>query len=274
MFAPEDTSLSPAAPEIDAFRKSWKGDVAYALATVVHTSGMTAAKPGARAIVTAEGEIIGFAGGGCVRRALKTAAAAVIAEGRPRLIHIRPDGENGPPMGEVHISHCPSRGEIGVFIEPVTPKPPLVVYGDSAIAHWVAQFGGAIGLDAIARKTETEIDDDTSPADARSLASGFTVIATQGRGDRAALDAALTGDCPHVFFIASQKKAGHLRAALEADGFAPEVLTRLHTPAGLDIAAREPAEIAVSIIAQIIELRRRGEAAASSQNIQLKKEHE
>ncbi len=270
MFAPEDTSLSAAAPEIDAFRQSWKGDVAYALATVVHTSGMTAAKPGARAIVTADGEIIGFAGGGCVRRALKTAAAAAIAEGRPRLIHIRPDGENGPPMGEVHISHCPSRGEIGVFIEPVTPKPPLVVYGDSAIAHWVAQFGSAIGLDTIARDTEG----DAPPTDARSLSGGFTVIATQGRGDRIALDTALNSDCPNVFFIASQKKASHLRAALEADGFAPEALTRLRMPAGLDIAAKEPAEIAVSIIAQIIELRRRGEATASSQNIQLKKEHE
>lgn len=252
MFAPEVTLPSTGSPEIDAFRQGWKGDSPYALATVVHTSGMTAAKPGARAIVTADGEIVGFAGGGCVRRALKTAAAAAIMEGRPRLIHVRPRDESGPPMGEVYVSNCPSRGEIGVFIEPVTPKPPLVVFGDSAIAHWVLQFASAIGLDPIAGDPQADV-----VADGRSLGHGFVVIATQGRDDRAALDAAFASACPHVFFIASQKKAGHLREKLEQEGAPPEALARLRSPAGLDIAAREPAEIAVSIIAQIIEIRRR-----------------
>lgn len=253
MFAPEEASLAPVAPEIDAFIRSWDGATPYALVTVVHASGMTAAKPGARAIATADGRLVGFVGGGCVRGALTRAAREAIAEGRPRLIHVRPADEAGPPIGEVHVSHCPSRGEIGLFIEPVTPKPPLVVVGESALAQWVMQFGAAIRLETMTVGAAALAD----LAARRSLEAGFIVVATQGQGDRAALRAALESGCPAVFFVASRRKAAHLRGALEQDGVAAEALARLRSPAGLDLGAQEPAEIAVSIIADIIQLRRR-----------------
>ncbi|MEM7523324.1 MAG: XdhC family protein [Pseudomonadota bacterium] len=255
MFAPNaaDTLAAPANPDVEAFQRGWDGATPYAVATVVETAGLTAAKAGARAVVTVDGEVFGFAGGGCLLGALKKAGAAAIAAGEPRLVSVRPsDAPGGDTVGESYASQCPSRGEVRLFIEPVAPRPSLFVFGDGALAHWVREMGRAVGLNS--QIAEDFAWDDES-AD-RALATGFVVVATQGRGDKAALERAMASACPDVFFVASQKKSAHWRMKLSAAGLSDASLNRLHAPAGLDIGAREPAEIAVTIVAQIIERRR------------------
>ena len=264
MFGPEDMPRlsAPAAAEIDAFQRTWDGVDAYAIATVVHTAGATAAKAGARAIVKSDGEVIGFVGGGCLRGALRKAAADAIDAGEPRLIHVRPNGETLErgseeeelaALGAAYPNNCPSRGRISVFIEPVASQPSMIVYGAGELAHWVREFGAAVGLHA-------QFANDAPPtASSSQLQNGFIVVATQGQGDKAALEAALATTCPNLFFVASPKKAAHWREKLRDSGVSEEALARLRAPAGLDLGAKQPAEIAVTIIAEIIQLRRRGE---------------
>ncbi|MCI4664093.1 MAG: XdhC family protein [Neomegalonema sp.] len=266
MFGPNEAPRlgGPQSVEIEAFLRSWDGAEPYALATVIHTAGATAAKAGARAVVKASGEVVGFVGGGCLRGALRKAGAAVIEAGEPRIIHVRPDGaevdaetEAAATLGAAYVSRCPSQGRIGLFIEPVAPKPLLVIFGDGAVAHWVREFGVSIGLNAqFARDVDI-----AGGAAGRGLAAGFVVVATQGQGDAAALQSAFQTACPHIFFVASPKKAAHWRAKLAADGVAPAAMTRLRAPAGLDLGGYEAAEIAVAIIAEAIQLRRQGAAA-------------
>ncbi|MEM9223842.1 MAG: XdhC family protein [Pseudomonadota bacterium] len=249
-------SVTPGAADVMAFLRSWDGSEPYALATVIHTEGATAAKAGARAVITTGGDVIGFVGGGCLRGALKKAAFEAIEVGEPRLIHVRPDGAESDPLpaAVAFANRCPSQGRVGVFIEPVAPRPYLAVFGEGALAHWVRELSAAVEIQAV---ISTDIDFE-SPTTAERLGAGIIVVATQGQGDKAALTKALLSGCPTVFFVASPKKAAHWREQLAGEGFGADVLSRLRAPAGLDLGARTPAEIAISIIAEIIKLRRRG----------------
>ena len=197
------------------------------MAIVVRTSGLTAAKQGARAIVTAAGDLIGFVGGGCVRRAVITAGRAAIAEGRPRLIRTVPNdvlaADSAVEDIEAFASFCPSRGEMDFFIEPVLPPPPLVVFGSGEIARCVLALGPVGNLTALrcagAGSAATVGTREVAAADLAglpTLASGFIVVATQGAGDRAALQAALATPCPHILFVASRAKAKN--SAVKAGG--------------------------------------------------------
>src|SRR5262249_40382196 len=157
------------------FQKDWDGQSPYAIVTVVETIGLTAAKPGSRAIVTHNGETVGFVGGGCVRGALKKAAADCIADGRSRLITARPRDLVGPVnlANGVYPSSCPSGGEIKLFIEPVRPSPPLYIIGETEIAHWVAQLAPVAGF------SPRHIEEKPSAGSLPDTAA-FIVIATQG----------------------------------------------------------------------------------------------
>ena len=212
----------PSSADIEMFQRLWDGGAAYAIATVVHTEGLTAVKAGARAVIQADGALIGALGGGCVRSALQDAAQEAMASNKPALIYIRPDAneEAGPESALSHAkalpNHCPSGGRIGVFIEPIAPAEPLVVFGDSDLAHWVSQFGAAIGLRV---QSAQAFDWNASGADKR-LKNGFIVVATRGQGDGAALNQALASACPAILFVSSRKKAEHWRAKLAGAGVA------------------------------------------------------
>ena len=253
-------------PELDRFQRSHDTASSYAVATVVRTSGATAAKAGSRAVVTEAGDLIGFIGGGCVRRAVIRTGLAVLKEQMPRLIRTKPrDAMTEAAMTEaegvagldLHPSGCPSRGEIDVFIEPVLPKPPLIVIGDGQISHWMRVFGDAVGLHPFCAETAEEAQQGWRLP---GIGRGFAVVATQGRGDKAGLIAALNSDVDTVFFVSSARKAAHWRGKLEAESLSAGQLARLKAPAGLDIGARSPSEIALAITAEIIQ-RRHGQAA-------------
>jgi xanthine dehydrogenase accessory factor len=236
---------------------------AFVLATVVRTVSATAAKAGAKAVIRADGSIsAGWIGGGCARGAVLNAARQALADGQARLVSVQPmdvlqdqglrpgDARDGVQFAR---NMCPSHGTMDVFVEPVLPRPGVLVCGTSPVAIAVAELAERFGFAV------------TVAADAvvlAGVAAAFAVVATQGRGDEAALTAAVNGAAGYVAFVGSHRKAAALREALTAKGVDPERLARVRAPAGLDIGAVTPEEIALSIVAEMVEVRRRGQAVA------------
>jgi len=252
-----------------------KGE-AFALATVVRTVAATAAKAGAKAVIRADGTISeGWIGGGCARAAVLKAAREAIADGRPRLVSVQPPDvlqeqglKAGDEQGGIRFvkNMCPSQGTMDVFVEPVLPQPQIVVAGSSPVAVAVAALGRRVGFavtvcvpaaeQAVFAEADRRIEGFALPVD--DDGPRFVVVSTQGRGDEAALQAALAIDAAYVAFVGSRKKAEALRKSLAERGVAPERLARLKAPAGLDLGAITPDEIAISILAEIIAARRGG----------------
>jgi xanthine dehydrogenase accessory factor len=254
----------------------------FALATVIRTIAATAAKAGAKAVILPDGTMSeGWIGGGCARAAVLRAAREALADGKPRLVSVQPPElleEQGIAAGEeragVRFAHnmCPSRGTMDVFVEPVLPRPQIVICGTSPVAVAVAQLAPRLGFaltvcapaadqQAFAR-ADRRIEGYALPV--KESGSRYVVVATQGRGDEAALQAALAVEADYVAFVGSRKKAEALKAALAETGIDPERLRKVRAPAGLDLGAITPEEIAVSILAEIIAVRRSGHSRSAA----------
>jgi len=257
----------------------------FAVATVVRTVAATAAKAGAKAVILPDGSMSeGWIGGGCARAAVLKAAHAALADGKPRLVSVQPPDalqDQGVASGDeragVHFAGnmCPSRGTMDVFVEPVLPQPQLIVCGSSPVAAAIAALGRRVGFtvtvcapaseQAELADADRRIEGYALPAD--EAGARYVVVSTQGKGDEAALQAALSIDADYVAFVGSRKKAAALKAALAARGVAPARLDKLKAPAGLDLGAITPDEIALSILAEIVAVRRgahaRGAASAA-----------
>jgi len=247
---------------------------AFALATVVRTVAATAAKAGAKAIVKSDGTISeGWIGGGCARGAVMKAAREAIADGHARLISVQPPDvlqEHGVSAGEEREgvrfakNTCPSHGTMDIFIEPVLPRPQIVLCGSSPVAAAIADFARRLGFSVtvcapaaeqgVFSDVDRRIDDYDLPA--AGAGERFIVVSTQSRGDEKALHAALMTDARYVAFVGSRLKAATLKAALAARGVDAARLAALRSPAGLDIGAIGPEEIALSILAEIVAARR------------------
>ncbi|HVX91616.1 MAG TPA: XdhC/CoxI family protein [Xanthobacteraceae bacterium] len=246
----------------------------FALATVVRTVAATAAKAGAKALILPDGTVSeGWIGGGCARAAVLKAAQEALADGRARLVSIQPPDaleEKGVHAGEEEggirfaKNLCPSQGTMDVFVEPVLPRPQVVVCGASPVAVAIADLARRIGFSVtvcapaadqgVFGEVDRAIEGYALPVE--EAGRRFVVVSTQGRGDEAALSAALAIDVDYVAFVGSRKKAEALKAKLAASGIAPERLAKLKCPAGLDLGAITPDEIAVSILAEIVKVRR------------------
>ncbi len=248
----------------------------YVLATVVRTVAATAAKAGAKAIILEDGSIAeGWIGGGCARGAVLKAAKDAFADGQPRLVSVQPEdllSELGVAPGDVRDgvrfarNMCPSKGTMDVFIEPVLPLPELYVLGASPVAVALADIARRFGFRTIAC---APAEDQAAFAEADERIEGmllptggeserYIVVSTQGRGDEAGLTAAASATGAYVAFVGSRAKAASLREKLAARGLPQEALDRIKAPAGLDIGAVTPEEIALSIIAEMIGIRRHG----------------
>lgn len=242
---------------------------AFAVATVVRTVDATSAKPGGKALVLDDGTIVeGWIGGGCARGAVSRAAIAALAEGRPKFISLRPEellaAEGLAPGDErdgVRFARngCPSKGSMDIFVEPVLPQPRLTVLGAGPVALALADLAGrfdyhrTLAAPGLEGAPEVEAVQDSYLLDAGG--SGFVVVATQGKGDEAALRAALGTGARYIAFVGSRRKFATLAARLAADGLDA---ARVKAPAGLDIHAITPEEIALSILAEMTALRRAG----------------
>jgi xanthine dehydrogenase accessory factor len=250
---------------------------AFVLATVVRTVSATAAKAGAKAVIRADGTIAaGWIGGGCARGAVLKAAREALADGESRLVSVQPENllaELGVKPGDSREgvrfakNMCPSRGTMDIFIEPVLPRPVLAILGASpvaiALAGLATHYGFHVTVAAPAGdRSETPPADDLIDGfqiEPSGSARYFVVVSTQGKGDEAALRAALSIDAEYHAFVGSRRKMAVLREKLLADGVEAAVLDRIKAPAGLDLGAITPEEIALSILAEITRVRRRGQ---------------
>jgi xanthine dehydrogenase accessory factor len=234
----------------------------------------TAAKAGAKAVILPDGTISeGWIGGGCARAAVLKAAKDALADGQSRLVSVQPPDdldEQGIKPGDerrgVRFAQnmCPSQGTMDIFVEPVLPQPQVVICGASPVAVAVAELAGRIGFAVTVcapaaeqpsfEAADRRIEGYALPVDRPG--ARYVVVSTQGRGDEAALLAALAVDADYVAFVGSRRKADALKANLAARGVAPDRLARLKAPAGLDLGAITPDEIALSILAEIVAVRR------------------
>lgn len=233
-----------------------------AVATVVSVSGSASAQPGAKAIIDDRGrQVFGWVGGGCAETSVSDEALRALEQGRPRLIRLDLDDEVlgvGMPCG----------GYMDLYIEPVTPAPRLLVLGHGLIAETLAKIAGLLEFrvavnDSLASRdrfpdADERVSDDPEYAKVTCNADTFVVIATQHRSDYEALQAVLREPPAYVGLVASQKRSALLLERLYQDGVAPDVLRRISAPCGLDLEAATPQEIAVSILAEILQRRRGG----------------
>jgi xanthine dehydrogenase accessory factor len=266
-------------------RELTESGAAFVTATVVRVEHPTSSKPGNVALVHEDGSIEGFVGGVCAQNSVRLYSLKAIERGEPLLLRILPDAtdpaaaavksaanvdpESHPPTPTTHeVAHdegsvtvqnpCLSGGAIEVFLEPYLPPPRMIVAGDTPIAAALLRLAPELGLDAIDSR------DGDRGAPVPSGDDLALVVAAHGRDERAILRAALEAGVKYVGLVASRKRGAAVLEELRADGVSEALLDRIDTPAGLDIGARTPAEVALSILASIVEARRQDSTAPRS----------
>lgn len=237
----------------------------FATATVVRCQPPSSGKPGDKAIIHADGKVWGWIGGGCAQPVVIKEALKCLAEGRPRLVRISPSAGEAEEGVVDYTMTCHSGGALDIYIEPVLPKPQIIIMGRSPVAQTLARLGRTIGY-AVTVVAEEFSGEDFGDAVLESCENfsmegmkvspqAFVVVSTQGEGDEEALEQALKSEAAYVAFVASKTKSEKVLEFLRGKGIAQEKLGRVRAPAGLNIAASTPEEIAVSVLAEIIQIR-------------------
>jgi len=268
-------SLEATLSLIDDLRR---GGQNFCVVTVVRTANATSAKAGAKAVVTDDGTLHGFVGGSCVQGAVKRSALDVLKSGEPRLMRVKPKTEVDASTAstdqdgiELHGSSCPSGGTVDFFLEPMKQHMRLVICGSSPVADALARLAHAMGYQTIAagasNRPEAEPPHQSIQgfdlAPLRLDQQDAIVVATQGQQDRPALEAALRSPAHYVGMVGSRRKITALLDQLDDD--IPKARKQdLHGPAGLDLGAIDPEEIALSILGEIIQDKRQRDQGGGS----------
>ena len=255
-------------PEIlaEAAALSARGEP-FVLATVVWRRSPSSGKAGATALITGDGRVRGWLGGACAEPTVVREARRALEEGTPRLLFLGPPeelaGHERAGVVTVPIA-CQSEGAMEVHIEPVLPRPQVVAIGRSPAAIALTAMAAALGWRSVA------VDDGGDPADhpnadrmVTTLDLGqagvdersFVVVATQGHYDEAALEQALGTPAAYIGLVASRKRAEGVLGYLKDRGIGEDALARVHAPAGLDLGRIDSEEIAVAILAEIVQLK-------------------
>ena len=238
--------------------------IAFAVATVVRVEGSSSARRGAKAIIDSQGKLLlGWIGGGCAESAVRGEAVRCIQQGLPAVITLDMTDELlgvGMPCG----------GKMDVYIEPVLPKPELLIAGHGRIAEALATFGHIVGFritvndpgaDSVAfPQAERVVAEDFDRCKTPIGPNSYVVIATQHKNDHLWLQKALEGNAAYVALIASHHRAKLVLDYLAAEGVPEERIATVCTPAGLALGGNTPEEIALSIMSQIVAVRRGGTA--------------
>jgi len=230
----------------------------FVLATVVRCERPTSAKPGAKALIREDGTVSGWVGGACAEPVVVREALAALRDGRPRLIGLLGEGTLGPTRTEGILEYpmtCHSGGTLEIYVEPYLPKPLLALVGHGPVVEALANLGRAAEYAVVSMSGDT-VRPELGQLRLTSRAS--VVVATHADLDEEALAQVLTTDVGYVSLVASRRRAAVILDRLKTRGVPAERLGRLKAPAGIDIGATEPAEIAVSILAEIIQHRRSG----------------
>jgi xanthine dehydrogenase accessory factor len=237
----------------------------FVLAMVVRRESYSSAQLGDMAIITADGAYHGWLGGSCTRPSVQREAARALADGAPRLVSLSPEPDPRPGVTPLPMT-CHSGGTVDIYIEPVLPAPRLVLFGVTPVARALAQLGKAMGYsvdvaDPEARAVDLPYADrvfsDLGAAELRASGpASYAIVASMGENDEDAVAAALATRAAYVGVVASRRRFAVLRETLLRRGVASSALDAIKNPAGLDIGGRLPEELALSILAEIVQVRR------------------
>lgn len=255
----------------------------FATAYIVRRKVPSSGKPGDKAIITADGQIHGWIGGGCTRGIVLKEALLSMSDRKARFVLISPNAKETPVENtKIYNMTCQSGGEVEVYIEPVLPKPQLLIFGSSHIAMALAKIAKAMEyqvqvvmssvdetLFPLADKIHALADFDS----ANITATPYVIVCTQGEGDADAMAKALSLNAAYLSFVASRKKANGTYNELRSKGVKFDQLKTIKTPAGLDIGAKTPEEVAISILAEIIHDFRKPGAEMTSSSTPLNEEN-
>jgi len=252
-------------------------EVPFALATVVRRERPTSGEPGDKAIITSEGSFLGWIGGSCAQPTVLKEAQKALADGEPRLVVLTPNLNETLREGiELYRMTCYSGGTMEIYIEPYLPEPQLLVCGVSPAAEALVKIGKAVGFKVILidpSATEEKFPDaDTvlTRIETEKLGNSrerYAVVATNGNWDEEAIKDLLVLSLDYLGFVASKKRFQQTVSRLSEDGVPREKLALIKCPAGLDIPVRTFPEVALSIVAEIVSIRRsRVEKGAGSQS--------
>lgn len=250
-----------------------KAGTPFVLATVVRVEKPTSAVVGSKAIVTRDdngaGVLTGWVGGSCAEPAVLREALRALVDLKPRLMHLAPAGalsgiaRNG--LVEVELA-CVSEGTLEIYLEPTVPQPQLVLIGHLPVVEALCALGKDLGYDVLVMgqgasaarfpRSDVVLDFDLSALMLNEMS--YVVVASHGNYDEPALEAALESPAPYVALVSSQKRLARVLEYLRDSGLSEEQLVRLKCPAGLNVGAVTPEEIGLSILAEIVQLRRRG----------------
>jgi len=246
----------------------------FVIATVVAYISPQSAKPGSKAIIKPDGSITGWIGGGCVQPIVVREAQMALNTGKPKLVSISPESTHGDWKGvEAYPMTCQGGGSVEIYLEPVLPKPNLFIVGASPVAQILAGLGRLLDFKVCVADPEIEpgqfIEADISLTDLESLrgridSRSYVVVATMGNGDEEGLEAVVGTEPQYLGLVASNEKAKSLFQYIRDKGAPDEHIERFKCPAGLELGAETLPEIALSVMAEITQLRR----AVSEQSIE------
>jgi xanthine dehydrogenase accessory factor len=245
-------------------------DEPFAIAIVVNSDKPTSARPGDKAVITAEGTLHGWIGGSCALPTVIKEARKALSDGKARLIRLTTDPEKQVPRSGVleMPMTCFSGGTLEIYIEPQHPVPRLMVIGGLPVAHALIRLGKvmdyrviAVDPDAVPTQGAGEEHTHTQITDLNQISENITpftyvVVASHGNYDEIALEQVLRSQAAYVALVASKTRLSAVQDYLLEQGLTEAELGALKCPAGLDIQAVQPDEIAVSILAEIIQRRR------------------
>jgi len=256
---------------------------AYALATVMETQGSASAKPSSKALIDAQGRLLtGWVGGGCAESAVCKAALECLETGEATIVDI-------DLSDEVLGAGMPCGGRMRVFVDPVLPRPQLWLMGHGRIAEALCTLADLLGFDVIVDDgaatwqryvaAKRLITDDLDYSQLAPLPNDFVVIASQHKGDHESIERALASEARYIALIASRKRSGLVLRYLREQSVDRDNLARVVAPAGLDLGGRTPEEIALSVVSQMVMVRRGGSGVdkrktiSSSANEDLNRAH-
>jgi xanthine dehydrogenase accessory factor len=240
--------------------------VPFALATVVRRERPTSGQPGDKAIITRTGEFVGWIGGSCAQPTVLQEAEKALADGEPRLVVLTPNLDAEVREGiELYRMTCYSGGTMEIYIEPYLQEPQLLICGASPAAEALVKIGKAVGLQVFLIDPSATADNfpDADVILPQIMAGKFSdiqeryaVVATMGNWDEEAIKDVLALSPAYLGLIASKKRFQEIVSRLSGEGVSREQLALVTCPAGLEISARTLPEVALSIMAEIVSLRR------------------
>jgi xanthine dehydrogenase accessory factor len=267
---------------VDYFDKAHglqKSGQPFVIATVVRAEKPTSAKAGAKAIITADGTLDGWVGGSCTQPTVIRESLKALQDGQPRFLRMCPPEKlRGEQSGVVEVVlTCISGGTLEIYLEPHLPAPHILAIGHlpvvealSALAkdmHYAVTVVGENAAREQFPRADEVLEFDMNAANLRFTPQTYVVVASHGNYDEPALEAALDSDAAYVALVASKKRRDAVLEYLRGSGLSEEKLARLKCPAGLDFGAVTPEEIALSILAEIVQLRRQPLGSAQGKSL-------